>query len=188
MVFSRTEQEAKHLGKFLSEMLTQLNSWAKDEDVYKRECDNFPGFKNVGTAKGKEDEAITFARYQQCLRSWHRILSEAFCTCLVSDEGVEVHNALTILSGLVPGAFPIHDVYHKETKDKVVASPAPPSCVVRAVSAVSACARPPPPPAPFAIGFVLLEARRRAHTSLASYEPRKHASCPCAWPPLVYYS
>ena len=150
MVFSRTEQEAKHLGKFLSEMLTQLNSWAKDEDVYKRECDNFPGFKNVGTAKGKEDEAITFTRYQQCVRSWHKILSEAFGTCLGSNEGVEVHNALTILSGLVPGAFPIHDVFHKETKDKVVRR--------LTCRAALPAVPPPPPPALHSTGFLCARA------------------------------
>jgi THO complex subunit 2 len=125
MVFSRTEQEAKHLGQFLAEMLGTLNKWAKDADVFKRECETFPGFLNPPKKESdkkdgdKKNDVITFDQYQKCVNGWHKKLSEAFCRCIESSEGVEVHNALTILSGLVPGAFPIHDTYHKDVKEKV---------------------------------------------------------------------
>ena len=93
MVFSRTEQEAKHLGKFLAEMLSTLNVWAKDEDKFKRECENFPGFMNTGAGSKKEkgssddkkekgdskkDEVITFSTYQQCVRNWCRFPKVSF--------------------------------------------------------------------------------------------------------------
>ena len=56
MVFSRTEQEAKHLGMFLSEMLTSLNTWSRDEEIFKRECLGFPGFLNSGDDSVRENE------------------------------------------------------------------------------------------------------------------------------------
>ena len=130
MVFSRTEQEAKHLGMFLSEMLTTLNGWAKSETTYKSECEHFPGFTNTGSRGGdekgkKNSDLIDFQAYTKCVRNWHKKLTEAFCERLESTEGVEVHNALTILSRLLPGegreesVFPIHDSYHKDLKERI---------------------------------------------------------------------
>jgi hypothetical protein len=123
---------------FLSEMLTTLNGWAKNEAIYKAECENFPGFtnkgnrgdergsKHAGDDKGKEkSDLIDFAGYIRCLKMWHKNLTKAFCERLESSEGVEVHNALTILSRLLPGegrdeaVFPIHDTFHKDVKDRV---------------------------------------------------------------------
>ena len=122
MVCKNTEQEAKHLGMFLSEMLTTLNGWAKNEATYKAECENFPGFTNKGSSRS---DLIDFAAYTTCLRRWHRNLTKAFTERLESSEGIEVHNALTILSRLLPGegrdeaVFPIHDSFHKEVKDRI---------------------------------------------------------------------
>jgi hypothetical protein len=113
-------QEAKHLGMFLAEMLTTINAWAKDPAQFKRECENYPGFLNYPKNDDPQKcEAITFEQFNKAVGRWHQKLSGAFCNCLVSKEAVEVHNALTILSGLVPGAFPIHDTTHKDVKDKV---------------------------------------------------------------------
>eukprot|EP00960_Hanusia_phi_P053836 762475-Hanusia_phi.AAC.4 len=118
MVFSRTEQEAKHFGKFLSETLHMLNRWASTEEIFKKECENFPGFTNV-SQKSTKPEKIAFSSFQQCSRNWHKQLSKAFTTCLESSEGTEVHNALTILSELVGGTFPVYDAYHAEVKQRV---------------------------------------------------------------------
>jgi len=130
LVFSRTEQEANHLGMFLSEVLTTLNGWAKSESVYKAECEHFPGFTNSGSCdsdeKGKTNaDLIDFQSYTKCVRNWHKKLTDAFCERLESTEGVEVHNALVILSRLLPGeryeepVFPIHDIHHKDLKEHV---------------------------------------------------------------------
>jgi hypothetical protein len=42
---------------------------------------------NSRATDGKYDDnkVITFSVYTQCVRNWHKKLSEAFCTCLQSS-------------------------------------------------------------------------------------------------------
>ena len=116
LVFSRTENEARHLGKFVCELLTTLNGWAKAEDIFNRECYEFPGFNQV---VGSKPDFLIYTKYQRLVRLWHQKLSAAFCQCLDSKEASEVHNALTILSELVGGPFPIYENLHSDVKARV---------------------------------------------------------------------
>jgi THO complex subunit 2 len=117
LVFSRTENEARHLGKFVCELLTTLNGWAKSETIFNKECFEFPGFNQV---VGSKPDFLVYAKYQRLVRIWHQKLSASFCQCLESKESSEVHNALTILSELVGGPFPIYENLHADVKARAL--------------------------------------------------------------------
>ncbi len=116
LVFSRTENEARHLGKFVCELLSTLNGWAKSEDIFNKECYEYPGFNQV---VGSKPDFLVYTKYQRLVRLWHQKLSASFCQCLDSKEASEVHNALTILSELVGGPFPIYENLHADVKARV---------------------------------------------------------------------
>ena len=91
LVFSRTENEARHLGKFVGELLSTLNGWAKSEDIFNRECYEYPGFNQV---VGSKPDFLVYTKYQRLVRLWHQKLSASFCQCLDSKEASEVHNEI----------------------------------------------------------------------------------------------
>ncbi|MCJ1307637.1 THO complex subunit 2 [Agyrium rufum] len=104
LFFLTTSKEAENFGRFLSEVLHDLQRWHKDGNVFEKEAygvkKDLPGFsrkmsdtKNVATFYGFED-------FRRVLLKWHRNLHLALKACIASEEYMHIRNAILILKSV----------------------------------------------------------------------------------------
>ena len=104
MLFLCTAKEAENLGRFLNEVLRDLNRWHADKAVFEKEAfgtkKDLPGFSK----KLSQDKSIlTFLDYEEFRRvllKWHRNLNAALKTCFGSGEYMHIRNAINILKAV----------------------------------------------------------------------------------------
>ena len=103
-LFMLTEREARNLGIFMKEVLSQLMAWRDSKVLYDREGagsnnDN-PGFARIlrddNTVDAGDANAapLSHADYQRLLYKWHNFLYQAIIHCLSSKEFMHIRNAI----------------------------------------------------------------------------------------------
>ncbi|KAI1674637.1 THO complex protein [Pyrenophora tritici-repentis] len=110
MISMFTEGEASSFGRFLSDILRELQIWhANKNDAYVKNAhgpeQNLPGF---GRSYNTERNATTFFPYEQfcmVLFKWHKALTTALKACLESGSYMQMRNAINVLHAL-GGTFP----------------------------------------------------------------------------------
>lgn len=111
---SCTENEAHRYGRFLAEMLDIVMKWHKSKETFDRECVGFPGFVTkfrVATIEAPEDAKnsqnhVDYENYRHVVHKWHFKIAKALVVCLESKDYVQIRNALTILTKILPH-FPV---------------------------------------------------------------------------------
>ncbi|KAI9661612.1 MAG: THO complex subunit 2 [Bathelium mastoideum] len=103
LMFQCTVTEAENLGRFLHELLKELNKWHADKAYYEKQAfgakKDLPGFATKISDKGIE----TFREYEDYRRAlfkWHLNLNAALKACFGSGEYMRIKNAIVILKAI----------------------------------------------------------------------------------------
>ncbi|KAF1940925.1 hypothetical protein EJ02DRAFT_455590 [Clathrospora elynae] len=113
-----TEAESLAFGRFLSDILRELQIWRENKDDAYVKCaqgsnKQLPGF---GMSFDADRNATTFFTYDDfcmVLYKWHKSLFTALKTCVESHSYMQVRNAISVLQALSP-TFPKVAVMGKE--------------------------------------------------------------------------
>merc|ERR1711997_1142364 len=112
-VTSCTENEAQRYGRFLAAMLGIVMGWHKSKEIFEKECVGYPGFVTkfrvtTADAQGDKDskDHVDFENYRHVVHKWHFKIAKALVVCLESKDYVQIRNALTILTKILPH-FPV---------------------------------------------------------------------------------
>merc|ERR1712045_976228 len=94
-------------------MLGIVMRWHKSKDVFEQECAGYPGFVTkfrvtTADAQGDKDskDHVDFENYRHVVHKWHFKIAKALVVCLESKDYVQIRNALTILTKILPH-FPV---------------------------------------------------------------------------------
>ena len=92
-------------------MLETANRWHKAREVFERECVGYPGFVTkfrVATSGSdqKSDDHVDYENYRHVCHKWHYKIAKALVVCLESKDYVQIRNALTVLTKILP-FFPV---------------------------------------------------------------------------------
>ena len=104
LIFKCTFGEAENLGRFLHELLKELNKWHADRSYYEKQAfgakKDLPGFAiKISPEKGIE----TFREYEdfrRALYKWHLNLNAALKACFSSGEYMRTKNAMLVLKAI----------------------------------------------------------------------------------------
>ncbi|KAF2012509.1 hypothetical protein BU24DRAFT_253260 [Aaosphaeria arxii CBS 175.79] len=107
--FMCTGREAQNLGRFLNDILKELNFWHAKQANYTKfaqgQKKSLPGFGRTFNADRTPSSFLDFEDYRRVLYKWHTQLFRALETCLKSDEYMHIRNAVNILKAIAPN-FP----------------------------------------------------------------------------------
>ena len=109
--------EARRLGRFLGETLSQLDHWKSEPSVYRRECQSFPGFKKTFTEE--KSPPVSYIDFVRVNHKWHFRLLKLFLNGLKKAD-TEIRNSLIMMRGCV-GHFPAIKKHYAQI-EKVVQS------------------------------------------------------------------
>lgn len=97
-------------------MLETANRWHSSKEIFEEECVGYPGFvtkfrvqtPNSGDnpAQNKGDDHVDFENYRHVCHKWHYKIAKALVVCLESKDYVQIRNALTVLTKILP-FFPV---------------------------------------------------------------------------------
>ena len=126
IMFLSSAKEAEHFGRFLGELLKDLNRWHKSRTVYEKEAlgakKELPGFSTKIEA-GKPIAMLSYDSYRKIAYKWHQLLHQAFQRCLKSTEYMHIRNAISVLHAVSEsGAYPVvnvHGIHLQTTIDKL---------------------------------------------------------------------
>lgn len=101
VMFMCTAREAENFGRFLSELLKELERWRVDRSVYVKLAHgikkDLPGFARKFGPDGRPDSLLDYEDFRRLCYKWHIQLSQAFKVCLNSGEYMHIRNAISIL-------------------------------------------------------------------------------------------
>jgi len=88
--------------------------WHKSREIFESECVGYPGFVTkfrVATNDTPEDaknskDHVDYENYRHVVHKWHFKIAKALVVCLESKDYVQIRNALTILTKILPH-FPV---------------------------------------------------------------------------------
>ncbi|KAL8743285.1 MAG: hypothetical protein Q9190_004345 [Brigantiaea leucoxantha] len=115
MLFLCTAKEAENLGRFLNELLRELNRWHTDEGAYLREAHGgnkegvtyvLRGFCRKSAEKKEDCVFLEYEEFRRLLLKWHINLSKALRVCFSSGEYMQIRNAINVLKSIVQ-QFPV---------------------------------------------------------------------------------
>jgi len=109
LIFMCTAGEADNLGRFLMEILKELQLWHKDEAIYEKKAygtkKDLPGFAKKLSRDGKPEVLLEYQEFRRILYKWHKNLLDALKTCMASTEYMRLKNAIMV-SKCVTSYFP----------------------------------------------------------------------------------
>ncbi|GAB7357378.1 hypothetical protein MBLNU459_g8320t2 [Dothideomycetes sp. NU459] len=104
IMFQCTSREAENFGRFLNEVLKEMQTWHSDKATYEKNAfgpkRQLPGFARKLTADGTPETFLEFEDYRRLLWKWHGYLNGAILACFDSGEYMHIRNAIIILKGV----------------------------------------------------------------------------------------
>jgi THO complex subunit 2 len=108
LIFLCTPKEAENFGRFIADVLRDLNRWHADKALYEKEAfgpkKDLPGFARSANADGKPSTFLDFEDFRRLLYKWHQLLHKSFKNCFTGEEYMHIRNAIIILKA-------VHQVY-----------------------------------------------------------------------------
>merc|ERR1711981_1030042 len=89
-----------------------VNRWHSAKEIFEEECVGYPGFvtkfrvADKSGANEKPDDHVDYENYRHVCHKWHYKIAKALVVCLESKDYVQIRNALTILTKILPH-FPV---------------------------------------------------------------------------------
>jgi THO complex subunit 2 len=122
VIFMCTSREAQNLGRFLNDVLKDLNLWHKDEVHYTRNSQgqkkSLPGFAMKYNPAGTPVNFLDHKDFKKLLNKWHSNIFKALETCFKSDEPMHIRNAINVLKA-ISSSFPKIDTTGKSLNQLV---------------------------------------------------------------------
>lgn len=98
IIFTASQNEANHYGRFLYEILQTVNNWYSNEVLYHESTTGLPGFKTSFQSAGIQPEDILkYNMFKNIMFKWHEDLLTRFMECLDTDEYIRIRNTIVIL-------------------------------------------------------------------------------------------
>ncbi|KAL8314868.1 hypothetical protein RB593_008457 [Gaeumannomyces tritici] len=122
MIFTCTQREAEHLGRFIKYILTDLSNWHSDKAVYEKEALGrqrdggkrvYLGFVTSVDADGTPQTFVEHGPFRDLLYGWHKNLNTALKSCLQGMDWMHIRNAITVLQSALD-VFPAVDFMGKQ--------------------------------------------------------------------------
>nr|VWP00540.1 Palmitoyltransferase AKR1 (EC (Ankyrin repeat-containing protein AKR1) [Ganoderma boninense] len=120
VIFSCSEYEARNYGRFLHGVLTDIQKWYQDEQLFVQENRTksggtvtlLPGLQLRWTPKQviTQEDLIKWSDFKQVVRKWHRKLGKCLAESIESGEFMHVYNTIIVLKEILP-VFPVASVY-----------------------------------------------------------------------------
>jgi THO complex subunit 2 len=120
IIFTCTNREAENYGRFLREILFELNRWYSDKAVYEKEAigPTTPGFLKKWSVNASETVYLQYDEFRSVMFKWHKNLTTAFKICLDSRDYMHVRNALAVLEKVI-GLYPQIDFHGNGLEEKI---------------------------------------------------------------------
>ncbi|PSN70904.1 hypothetical protein BS50DRAFT_545884 [Corynespora cassiicola Philippines] len=107
LIRSLTEENAKYLGRFLNDILKELQTWHENkDDKYTKSAhgpdNSLPGFCRSFNADRTpdKDKMLSYDEFRHILFKWHKELTSALKTCFEKGEYMEIRNSINILNAI----------------------------------------------------------------------------------------
>lgn len=104
-VVSATENEARHYGRFLAELLLVLHRWHNNQKAFNAEGrGEGAGLPGLGMISGNDDtkSLIDHKAFVRIYLKWCARLQRALTFCLTSGEYMRTRNAIIVLDSMLP--------------------------------------------------------------------------------------
>ena len=104
MMFLCSAKEAESFGRFLNEVLEDLNKWHGNRKLFEKEAfganKELYGYAKKITKEGSIVGFYEFEDFRRIVLKWHRALNGALKACIGSGEYMHVRNAINVLNGI----------------------------------------------------------------------------------------
>ncbi|KAL9093369.1 MAG: hypothetical protein Q9165_004110 [Trypethelium subeluteriae] len=104
LIFQSTVNEAENFGRFLNELLKELNKWRADKTYYEKQAfgpkKDLPGFAIKITAEKGIETFREYEDFRRALFKWHRNLHLALKACFDSGEYMRIKNGIYLLMAI----------------------------------------------------------------------------------------
>lgn len=104
LIFSSTALEADNLGRFLNEILKELQGWHADKATYEKSAfgakRQLPGFARKLNADNTPETFLEYEEFRCLMWKWHSNLNGAFKHCFSSTEYMHICNAILVLKSI----------------------------------------------------------------------------------------
>jgi len=90
-------------------MLETVMRWHGKEDVFNKECSNYPGFVTkfrVSNQCSDTNDHVGFENFRHVCHKWHFKITKSIVTCLSSKDYIQIRNAFVILMH-IQSHFPV---------------------------------------------------------------------------------
>jgi THO complex subunit 2 len=117
IIFMCSEREASNFGRFLNDILKDLNVWHATEANYTKfaqgKTKNLPGFGRTFNPDRTPATFLEYDDFRMLLYKWHTQINKALETCLKSDDYMHIRNAINVLK-VIASSFPKVDRMGKD--------------------------------------------------------------------------
>ncbi|KAF2637794.1 hypothetical protein P280DRAFT_96701 [Massarina eburnea CBS 473.64] len=109
MIVMMSEDEARCFGRFLNDILRELQRWHEDKKLYEKHAvgdkQHLLGFARNFNADGTPSAHLDHDQFRALHHKWHSALCTALKNCLKSRQDTELRNCFNTLKAVAP-AFP----------------------------------------------------------------------------------
>lgn len=116
IIFSSSQREALNFGRFLNDVLKDLNVWHSSQASYTKlaygKNKTLPGFGRTFNPDRTPATFLDYEDFRRVLFKWHTQLYRALETCFKSDEYMNIRNAINVMKAIAPN-FPKIDTMGK---------------------------------------------------------------------------
>jgi THO complex subunit 2 len=111
-----TPRESQNLGRFLNDVLKELNTWQSSKDKFtsaaQGQQERLPGFGRTFNADRTPSTFVSYDDFRHVLYKWHTQFFKALEECLNSGDYTKIRNAINLLKAVSP-IFPKIDTIGK---------------------------------------------------------------------------
>ncbi|KAL9077624.1 MAG: hypothetical protein Q9157_003268 [Trypethelium eluteriae] len=124
LIFQSTVNEAENFGRFLNELLKELNKWRADKSYYEKQAfgpkKDLPGFAIKITAEKGIETFREYEDFRRALFKWHRNLHLALKACFDSGEYMHIKNGIYLLMA-IHQEFPVVNFMGRAQQESLLA-------------------------------------------------------------------
>lgn len=118
-----TEDESRAFGRFLNEILRELQIWHDNKNDMYVKCahgagKNVPGFGKRFDVDRNATEFLKYPEFCLLLYKWHKALFSALKTCIDSGNWMQIRNSVNVLKALYP-TFPRVDTMARDLQQTI---------------------------------------------------------------------
>ena len=122
VISSCTSGEVQNFGRFLNELLKELQGWHADKTAYEKNAfgakRQLPGFARKFTSEQTPETFLEYEDFRRLMWKWHGAINNALKHCLNSGEYYQIRSSISILKE-VHQNFPAVNFHGRDMIDKI---------------------------------------------------------------------